>query len=84
MMRLPTWWGLVASAAIVLAGAVFAVSPANLTVLLYKLLLLSVAVCASVVIDRLFFKAEDKAKSSAPVARAVVFAGVCLGLMLGL
>lgn len=82
-MGLPRWWFLVVFAAIVLGAIVDTIAPNNLQVLVYKALLLNVALATSVIVDRLFFKPEDKAKASAPVARAIVFCAIVFGLTLG-
>lgn len=83
-MTLPQWWFYLVALAAVLLAAVYAVAPANLSVVLYKVALLSLAAVVSTVLDRLYFKPQDKDNAHAPLARALVFVGVVLSLSLGL
>ena len=83
-MSLPRWWWALVVATLLLLVAVAVVSPAQLSVILYKAFLLASAVAISTVIDRLFFKDYRKESLNANVSRALVFVGVVLAMALGL
>lgn len=74
--KVTTYWPLLIVIA-ALAFAVWRIAPANLTVIPYKLLLIAVSIYVAHLVDAVFEIDED-------LPRAVVFAGVVLGLTLGL
>ena len=82
-MNMPRWWWGALALAVLMLVLVAAVSPEQLTVILYKGALLSFAVVASTLIDRLFFKQERKDTINANIARALIFVAVVLGVTLG-
>lgn len=83
-MNLPNWWWPLLGVALLLGAGVAVVAPANLTVLMYKVLLLVIATLAASLVDRLAFRTNArKDEANANVARALVFLGVVLGLTLG-
>lgn len=83
-MLIPRWWWAVLLIACGLIAFVAKAAPANLSVIVYKLAVLSLAVLISTLLDRAFFKPSRKAEPYANVARSLVFLGVVLGLSLGL
>lgn len=83
-MNLPTWWWPLLGVALLLGAGVAVLAPANLTVLMYKVLLLVLATLAASLVDRLAFRsAARKDEPNANIARALVFVGVVLALSLG-